>query len=419
MAISLTDVQEFYKTFYPRNRSHDLTERLAPFWQWVKKAPTLLGRSGRILVPLETVNPSSISVNLATAIANANSMGGEEWSITRAREYGVLDFEIETILRSRNEKSAFFRQKQRQGDKILEQMGRLINAKLVRGNGGALGTISAIATNTITLTDAAEVKAFEVGMPLQAADSLGGTLLNTGGTQTVTAVDHSNNQITLNGNFGGGTTPGTTLLFAAETTGAGSQDNTLSITSLADHFPLGAPPALYGVTRTSNRERLAGNVVNQPNDSIYVNISNLARKCSDFGGRDLTCWMNTIKFQQLLFEEENKIVKTAPVTATQKLVTGLGGVMIATQAGTVNVMGDVDFPTNRFYLLDRDSFEVIYTPSMDGRGPIHIANEDGLNGLRGSNTDTLQVRWRTFFQSVCYQPNRNGVGALAQELNDA
>jgi hypothetical protein len=80
---------------------------------------------------------------------------------------------------------------------------------------------------------------------------------------------------------------------------------------------------------------------------------------------------------------------------------------IATSAGVLPVYADPDCQEDRGYILTLDTWRIKHL------GLPEIVTTDGLNALRRSQADAIEIRCRYYAQLVCYAPGENGVFAVS------
>ena len=74
-----------------------------------------------------------------------------------------------------------------------------------------------------------------------------------------------------------------------------------------------------------------------------------------------------------------------------------------TPEGEVPVMADPFCPDNAGFLLDHSSLEIHHM-----KGLPHMVEDDGLSSLRSTSEDSIEVRFRAWFEFVCFRPFSNG-----------
>jgi hypothetical protein len=81
-------------------------------------------------------------------------------------------------------------------------------------------------------------------------------------------------------------------------------------------------------------------------------------------------------------------------------VMGFEFVELATPGGRAQVFADPECPPDVGYGVDDELLEILYMKE----GFPHIVKDDGLNSIRMSAEDGLELRTRYFGQMVCYAP---------------
>lgn len=247
------------KVRYTDKKVEDLTMTDKPLLAMLQKNEDFSGSS--TVVPLIHVNPQGLAGDSRlTAQTNATNLVGKTFALTNGKYHGTVDIGDEVIMQSRNNAGALLQNKTAEIDGLWEQASQSL-ALYAWGNGGtALGRRASVLGQVITLTDQADTANFEVGMRLVAssADGSGAADALRGGTAvTVVAVDKESGTITVD-------VVANILLFAdldylfrqGDFAGA---TGTLILKGVAAYiWSSNTPPVLYGMTRTSDPQRLAG-----------------------------------------------------------------------------------------------------------------------------------------------------------------
>jgi hypothetical protein len=307
----------------------------------------------------------------------------------------------------------------------LEYIRRCISRDM-HGNGtGAIGRISSSGNNpnsslTITLDNAADVRNFEEGMPVQFASTATTATTPRAGVAIVTAVveDDTAPTITFSGTSNIAesiTAPGTTdYLFMAGTVGG-------TVLSGADMWcptwtTSSLPGTLYTVNRDLNPGRLAGRVVNGGTlgiTSVYNLFQRCARVAKDAGGpgNGLKGLISTRKWESLSNELQSagKLVYTAvPAQGTNKFKPGIDykAIELVTAAGPVAIMPCADMSDSYLRVITEKDWV------LASCGPLISWDDEAKPGagMVEENADSREYRAVGDIELICENPGRQVKG---------
>lgn len=400
MAISdFNNVSFILKRLYSEKEPENLAARKRV---WLSKVPKRQDFTGQSLtIPVKFGNPQSISTTLPGAQAGVSQTKGIAWVGTRVKRYGDAQIDGESILATGNKAGAFVELLEQEINGTLDEHGRRLSNDLYGQGNGALGVVSAVGGGVITLTNADDGKNFSVGQSIVAnpnATGNAGTLR--AGTGVVSNVNEDGAQITYTGVITS-ITAGDTLFNGIQGT---ATDYDFGFFGLAAHIPLVAPSAtlFLGVDRTQDVNRLAGWRLSQPGFSIEENAYQLGMRIMRGGGAPDLGLISPTNFVKLVQGLGTKVeYEGAGGTAG----VGFANVVINLPSGPCRMYVDPDCPSDRFYLLQTDSWIVRYL----GKGFPHIIMDDGIDKLRMASNDAVEVRTRSIAQLFCFAPGWNGV----------
>ncbi len=340
----------------------------------------------------------------ATAQANAAGGSHDKFNVTRQSDYGVLTITAETMRASKNNLGAFVEARKWEVDGLLDKLGQSAAQALYGTGGGTLGrSASGNGTDTLTLTNADDVRNFEVGDKVVfATTDAATTLRDSGDALTVEALDRDAGTITFD--------PDYTTIAAIDVASDYlliEGDDASKMTGLAGWLPLTAPTvgdSHFGVDRSVDTVRLAGNRLDQTGNTIEENLLTLCEKIASSGGRPDTAFMNHTNFSTLV---KTLTTKVEYDDAGGSVDTGFSGVRIHTSAGVIKVVADPYCPGDRCYVLQKDTWRLWH---LDGFP--HIVKDDGLMALRQSAADGVEIRVRYWGNLVCRAPAYNGVMSI-------
>lgn len=349
------------------------------------------------------IHPVYSSLPTAAGFTDAQTYRGTlqtaKFSITRVTHYVNWSIERQLLLAARSNKRAIDDIMKRSMDAAFRGFGLMLG-KFAWGNGGgALGRISAISTNRITLANRADHYAFYVGMAVQASsdDGTGGAgLHSSGATNVVTKVDRENGYVYGSSNW-------TTAIPAMGTTdyvfNVGSY-NTAPAGALG-WVPTSTPGTFLGVDRSVDPTLLAGSRYNGQGKFIEEAVFGGTAVGRENGGEFDTLWLNPTKVADLIASMHGKTIIDGERRNPEQTI-GYRTIKIATPGGFIDVMEDPNCPA-RYGLLTR--MEDWECSSLDGLP--HFATPNGAKGDPVETADGIQWRLAAYFNLICHAPVNN------------
>lgn len=391
---SATEYVAFIKNRFPQRKIDSLVSYGQPTLTEIKKSDELYGNV--TVVPVETDHPQGISAAFATAQAGATSTRGIAFQITRAKGYGVVSIDGETLVVSSRDDGAFFRAREREVKNMAEQLGQHLEMQLWSSGNGSLGTLSADpgTGTTFTLSQPADAIKFHEGMDiLFYADSSGnpGTV-RAGGVRTVTAINFDTGVITVSA-----------ALDAALASGdhvAREGDVLLYLKGIPAWIPASDPTdTFFGVPRTNFPQKLGGHRQSWLG-SIEETVKRLDSKIRRINQRPKTLWLSFSNFNRLDLELSARGYR---MENGQQGTFGRPSLMMTTPGGGVTVKAGPYVPETAGFLLDMDTWTLMHAAGLP-----HMITDDGNTALRRDAEDSIEIRWRWLAQLKCVNPFANG-----------
>lgn len=343
-------------------------------------------------LPVQYGNPQGRSRTFATAQANVGSSKVVDFQITLVKDYGVVLFDGMDMKLANGGESSFIDMKSDEIANQIDQVRRNLCISLYGSGDGKIGAVSAISSTKITVATDAEIRRFEVGMPVDFRDSTGGS----SATTTVSSVNTSDKSFVV-----------------ASATGIVSGDyiycqgdKDAAIKGLAAWLPSTAPTSgdsFFSVDRSVNASRLAGHIIDGTAMPIHeALLEGLNIVGQDFGRPDVIM----VPFKKFV-ELEKVLMPTCQydLTKANDAVVGIRSIQILGPNGPVNVVADSDCPDDRSYVLTLDSWCLYHL----NNAPIIIDEEDGNMILRSASADSFEARIKSYAQLACNAPGKNGV----------
>lgn len=411
MAATLTSFDFGLKEYYTKDRVEKLMFSTRPFLARVAKSTDFVGDV--MPVPVVQGAPQGISGTLADAQTSAgDSTGGQtlgkRFNLTVGELNGVVEIADKLIKASRNNLGAFFEAKTEEIDNLYEQGSDVLSQALWVGNGGIpIGRRASASTNVITLTNASDTFNFEVGMTVVASDATGegGSDALRSGSTTVASVQREAGTVTLTSAAGITSFADNDYLFRLGTF-AGNTSVSIFQGVSAFVYSSSSPPTLFGMTRTSDPQRLAGCRVSATDVtglSIGQRIELLGTRMSGrykvpMGG--LVGYLNPEDWTRLSIELRSKGIQNM---ADKDAKLGFMGLSVVAGGNTIECYADPFVPQGTAFVLKESTWKLW---SMgDLFAPL---NGDGLTMLRKAASNNYEYRLIGYPGLVTRAPGWNG-----------
>ncbi len=407
-----TDSSEYMK---------DLVYKENPFFALVPKNESPDGFAGKYIpVPLEYGTPQGRSHTFSDAQGNQTAT-----SLVSFFVYVIEDYQLVTITnllmeQTKSNAGAFVDAAKLQIDSGIRNITNNIALELFKDGSGNRGQIAAAGysftnpTATITLANAQEIVNFEVGMTLVAsATANGATSDDTGtvasvnratGVLTLTMEDSSPDSEWANGAY-------LSVEGDRPAAGASTIGSSEALSGLAAWLPVTSPSAsenFWGVDRSVDPTRLAGCRFDASNYTIEEGITNALAFLNREGGRPDLAIMDFASYAALVNALGAKVQYVQ--VKHDEVDVAFDGIRFQSAYGVVTVLADRSCPAQRCYLLQMNTFKL---RSLGKVPHILTYGMEGLEGLRVSNSDALEVRIGYYGNLICSAPGWNCVVSLS------
>ena len=399
----------------------DLVYKKNPFYAVVPKDESPDGLAGKYIpVPLQYSYPAGRSATFADAQANERQADLASFFVYRVANYGVARIANDLIEATRGNAGAFVDAAKLQVDGAIRNLANDIALGLFGTGDGSRGRISTFSSSgagasgtVIVLTDANDVVNFEVGMVLVASLTAGGAVSDD--TMTVTRVDRVTG--TLTGTLSDGTADTEwaadsylsvdgDVIVAGGSTSTGANDGTgyLKITGLSGWLPTAVPgtDSFWGVNRSNDRTRLAGNYFDGSAESVEeALIDGTVRVAREGGEPD----MAFCTFQTWAALEKELGAKVQYVSVKHDTADiAFKGLTVNAPYGPVTVIPDRSCTSRTIYCLTMESWKL---RSLGKCPHILTYGKEGLEGARVDTADSLEVRVGMYGNLTCNAPGWN------------
>lgn len=367
-------------------------------------------------IPMKIGNPQNRSANFADAIDITSQSNIKAWELRRVSNYSTARVSNEVMKASANDMGAMLQAAVTEMDGAIDQLSRDLSIGIYRSGRGVIGQISNSTTGTAvaTLSNLGDIVNFEVGQKVIAAATNTGTITprNIGGTPNslnVIAVDRYLGTVTFDANmdsFASGDWAQNDYLFIKGDVVSGTSTVT-KMSGLQAWLPYDNRASLlaasfFGVTRSADATRLAGQIHDGTKQSIEEALIDLSAKVSQEGGTPDYGFINYVEWRNLIKSLGSK-VQYVDVKAGSKAQIGFRGVVLQGANSEITILPDMDCPSGRGFLLQMDTW------SLKTLGPaVEVFDGDGLSWLRSSTADALDMRVTSYGNLACNAPGWNG-----------
>lgn len=401
----------------------DLVYKKNPLLALLPKDESPSGFAGKYIpVPLVYGPPEGRSANFTNAQGNQTPPALSSFFVYRVSNYQLVTITNELLEATKDNAGAFVDEAKLNMDTGFRSISNDLALDLFKDGSGNRGSISAIATGVITLSDPNSVVNFEVGMSLVSYSLSGSTYTQSTGAAIgyVIAVNRSTGQITVSATPGGSAGTPTNwstsfpLLGVQGDVAFGAISVTTSfnkISGLAAWIPTAAPgggDSFWGVNRSADPTRLAGVRFDGSAESIEEALIDGSSLVAREGGQPDMCFMNFASYAAL---EKSLGAKVQYVDVKhEEADIAFAGIRIHAPYGPITVIPDRNCPSQTAYLLQLDVWKL----RSLGKAP-HVLTYglEGLEGLRVGNADALEIRIGYYANLICSAPGWNCVIQLS------
>ena len=402
MTLNLDNFNAAMKQLYTSWKVENLVYKNNPFFAMVAKQESTVGSEWK--VPLIYGNPQGRSATFAKALANQTDTLTKAFLVTRAKDYSIASVSNELIEASKSDQGAFLKAMQTQIDGALHSLARSAAIALFRTGSGSIGQVVSTqsgAATTITLEQSDDITNFEVGQALV------NDTVNGGGTVSTTpffvvAVDRDAGTIEVSASIGGAATTATLSGLTASKYIFVEGDYDAKIAGLQAWLPASVTSTpFFGVDRTADKTRLAGIYMDRSDSPIEEALIDCVTRIHREGGSPDTIFMDFTDYANL--EKALGTKQYIEVTSGSEGQFAFKGLSMNGPKGVLKVIPDQNCVPGYAFVLQMDTWK------LGSLGPVpKIFNTDGLQVLRNSDADSVQVRCNYYANLACNSPGHNG-----------
>jgi hypothetical protein len=433
VASNYTTLDPIFKQRYAEG-IEDLTYVDRPLYALWPKKTDIAGASSTTRayhVPLKYANTAAVSGLFSQAQTRSTNTSSlvVAWEIYTMHQYGFINLDMESLLRSEGRENAFVDEKGLEMDAMIENIAnRLHHFSYLDGTGslanvGNATQMPSFATSVMVLNLPSTAVYFMPG------DELTASLTNSGGTpRALGSNNHGWYVIGTNidaGTFTVGTLAGVAVNLNDAADGiptatngdfiqhrgdvqvAGTLGGTV-ITGFQGYIPSTANVAqlatsLYGVNRNLMPDFLAGTRFDGSSMGIEEAIMRGTNQVAFKGGTIKQVFLNHKKFSDLVSAISARgMVNFLEISPSEYPEIGFEGVKVIGAKGSVDVIPDYACPTTLGAGMDIEDWEFASVGE-----PIRIMNGDGLEFLRLAGADGIQAYWASYANCVPKIPRNN------------
>lgn len=412
-----TNADAILKDVYNDEKIQEQSYGENPFYGFVQKKRGQTAGGRRYIQVVEFGNPGGASADYASAMTDNTVSSYEDFAIPRKFQYQRVKVAHELLFATERKSDAWINALG-EFDRGFRSFGEKVGRRLYRTQGGSLGQLSISSTTTTTLqfTDNAAVFNFYIGQILQFSTTDGtGSLLDSGDTTSVTGVDHESGTVTIADDFATKITGATTSAFVFQ-----RGDYNACLAGLEDWLPVTnrstkLAAAFNGVTRSPSPVYLGGVFMDGRTfgglDEVFIKLSG---KIGKYGGKPDYAFANPESLSDLELITNSRVrimgaLDTKMVGESGNVIVGFQGYRVLVGGRAVDVYGDRNCPSNRFYEVQLSTWTLWHTGDL-----INWLGESytGKKIMPSQNEDTGESRLGGYMNLGCSAPGFNGVAQI-------
>ena len=369
-------------------------------------------------------NGGSLSQLLATtAGSGAGAALTANVIVNTANDYGLIELDNKFLMRAKSASASFIEQLRHQVDSNYEGFGILMSGK-VFGNGtprvGAVAiTLTAgVKLTTFTMTNRSAAKQLQPGsrivFGLAGVKKIRHGTPGTSGTAEyaeVATVNYRTGVVTLTGDGAAFTVDDIDSVGLSGVYFDASSAAHPSIAGLEAWIPLAAPSgttignSLITVShdRGTYPIQLAGHRLDDTTRPVEESMFILAQDIYEFGGQADVAVMSVNTYNKIAARQWNKVV---PMDKAEAETMGNRSLALEGPFGKIPFRVETDCPDSLVYLLEMKTWKIVH---LTGKLPEDIKEASGQGGFFQTQDDTVQLRYRAYWNLLCTRPASNGV----------
>jgi hypothetical protein len=409
MSLDMTSFDAALKEYYTDQVVQNMVYKNNPLLALIPKDEKFFGRNRP--QPIIYGNPQGRSANFVRAQTRGALEASRlrEFLVTRKKDYAIATIDNETIEATKNDAGAFLEAATVEINGAIQNLTRSLAVKQYRLGFGSVGTVGSFATTTITLGQPEDVTNFEVGMELDLAAAEATGTLRAYGTSTngliVTGVNRATGVLTFGFNVNDATNGIPTIANADTIFIRGDRENVASpamlcVAGLEAWCPYTSPTSasFFGVDRSVDPTRLGGLRLDGSTRPIEEALIDAATLVAREGGSPDHCFLSYGKYTDL----EKALGAKVQYLDLKVGDVGFRALRVNGPNGDIKIIPDQNCPTNRAHMLQLDTWKHCSLGKA-----VRVIDTDGLQMLRQSTADGVEVRYGYYANLSCAAPGWN------------
>jgi hypothetical protein len=392
------------KSYYSDEIVANLAYRKYPFFAMVPKSTDFVGANYVETVIVEDLLTGSAEFNASQSQGNVTGAAPliARFTIVDTLTYTNAFVDNRTMLASSTSRGAFFKTITLSVDSAMGGTSKDIATALAGDGSGSIGQVSSsYASGTVVqLADPAQIVNFGVGLNIQFVQTLSGGTPST--PTVVTAINRSLGQITV-----ASATNVTASFYICRNGDYGAK-----FAGLAGWLPLTAPSAtdnFNGQNRSYDVTRLSGVYYDGRGIPLKEALNGSSSLLDREGAEPDICLMNQANWNSLKNDLGSDVVYQT-LEAFDNPQIGFNAMHVMSSNKDIMVVADRTIPSNVAYMLQMDTWKLV----SRGQAPKIITYPmEGLQAVRVSNQDGIEIRVGAYLFLTCIAPGKNGQIQLA------
>lgn len=281
---------------------------------------------------------------------------------------------------------------------VIEQTANLLELLLIGDGYAAIGTVSAVGTNDITLSNETDVKNFPQGTHVVFGQTKAGALRDSGDYLVVSGTDFDNKKITFTtatSNITGLTAGDYCFIRGLAANNSGARPATMGLAAYFETPSSGED--FLGQDRSTSPGKLTGMTVSSSWNSLENDIRKNVAKVA---GRVESNLNRAIASPTTLADLANQVGSQIEYVPGNEVRAGYGRVMINTGYGALECTDCVQMGDDELYIISDQDWYIVHS----GPAPVFIDNLDGATLRRRDGSPNYEIRGLSHLQLCCTRP---------------
>lgn len=412
-----TNQDAILKDVYSDEKVQEQSYGENPLFGFVNKQRGEMAGGRRYIQAVEFGNPGGANADYASAMTDNTTSSYEDFAIPRKFQYQRVKVAHEMLFATEKKSDAWLKALG-EFDRGFKSLGEKVGRRLYRTQGGSLGKLALSSTTTTTLSfvDNASVFNFHLGQILQFAAADGsGSLRDSGDTTSVIAIDHEAGTVTIADDLA------TKISLVAVGDFVFQRgDFNAALAGLEDWLPVDSRATKLAATfnaviRAPAPVYLGGVFMDGTQfgalDEVFIKLSG---KIGKYGGKPDYSFANPESLSDLELISNSRVrimgaLDTKVVSANGDIIVGFSGYRVLVGGRAVDVYGDRNCPSSRFYALQLNTWTLWHTGEL-----INWLGESytGHRMQPSQNDDSAESRFGSYMNLGCSAPGYNGVAKI-------